>query len=331
MTARIESERQLIETYLAPLSRGVPGAFALTDDAALLTPPAGMSLVVTTDPIIAGVHFFPTDRADDIAWKALAVNISDLAAKGAEPLAYTMTLSFPEAPEPKWMEQFAQGLLSAQTDFGCHLIGGDTDRTPGPLSIGITAIGTVPEGKFVRGQGARARDEVFVTGTLGDAAVGLMLHRDASLFGDALTEGDKSLLVGRYLRPSPRVGLAAVLRAHASAALDISDGFLKDVSRLAGTQGLIIEMDALPLSQSVRAALGLDAKIAEAVLGGGDDYEILAAVPTESARDFVSEAARVGINVSRVGVLDDGGAIRVVGRDGGEISPMRSGYDHFQA
>jgi thiamine-monophosphate kinase len=331
MTRRLASESELIETYLAPLASGMTGAFGLADDAALLTPPVGSSLVLTSDPIIAGVHFLPTDRADDIAWKALAVNMSDLAAKGADPLAYMMTLAFPEPPEETWMAEFAQGLLAAQTDFKCALIGGDTDHTPGPLAIGITAFGTVPEGGFVRRQGAREGDHVFVTGTLGDAAVGLMLHRDPGLFGDALTEGERSLFVGRYLRPMPRLALALVLREHASAALDISDGFVKDVARLAGRFGLTIAFDELPVSPALRSIAQDDERVAGAILAGGDDYEILAAVAPDRSDDFVRDAGRSGVVVTKIGVLESEGPLRVLDADGQPIDVMQTGYDHLQS
>lgn len=328
MTDPVTSERELIETYLAPLARGAAGALGLTDDAAVISPPPGTSLVVSTDPIVAGVHFFADERADDIAWKALAVNVSDLAAKGAEPLAYTMALAFPAPPERAWIELFAKGLASAQLAFGCHLIGGDTDRTPGPLGIGITAIGVLPEGTFVRRNGARPGDEVFVTGTLGDAALGLHLYRREAPLEGVLTEGDASFLLGRYLRPSPRLALAPVLREFASAALDISDGFLKDMRRLIGPMGLTVAFDTLPLSPSARACADRSMVI-DAVLAGGDDYELLVSVPTELVHAFVSEAARVGVAVTSLGRLTAEGYLRILGRDGTEITPTRTGYDHL--
>jgi thiamine-monophosphate kinase len=326
---RVENETDLIQTYLAPLARGMPGAFGLKDDAALISTEPGIDFVISSDPIIAGVHFLATDRADDIAWKALAVNVSDLAAKGATPYAYILTLAFPEAPERAWMASFVQGLAAAQDDFGCHLIGGDTDMTPGPLSIGVTAIGTVPKGGFVRRRGAAPGDHVFVTGTIGDAALGLAIHRDPTLFAEVLTEGDRSLLVGRYLRPSPRTALAEVLREHASAALDISDGLLKDLLRLAAPSGLTLALDSIPMSTPVRAALASDPRVADAVLGGGDDYELLVAVPEDAVPAFAQGAARVGVSVSDLGVLEAGAALDVLGPEGTRIVPRRFGYDHF--
>ena len=171
MTGKVANETELIQTYLAPLAAGFPGALGLADDCALIASDAAHDLVVTTDPIIAGVHFFASDRADDIAWKALAVNVSDLIAKGAAPLAYTMAIAFPQAPDRSWMAAFADGLKAAQLAFGCQLIGGDTDRTPGPLSISITVFGQVPCGQMIKRSSARQGDHVFVTGTLGDSAL----------------------------------------------------------------------------------------------------------------------------------------------------------------
>jgi len=329
VSGRVKSETELIQTYLAPLAQGMPGAFGLADDAALLATEPGTDLVITSDPIIAGVHFFASDKADDIAWKALAVNMSDLAAKGAKPLAYMLTLALPEPPETSWMAAFAQGLRAAQEAFGCQLIGGDTDMTPGPLSIGVTAIGQLPAGKFVRRHGAKAGDHVFVTGTIGDAALGLAIHRDPKRFGDILTDADRCLLIDRYLRPRPRLGLAEALRAHASATLDISDGFLKDLARLSGNLGIEVRLDALPLSSAVRAVLADDAAVADAILGGGDDYELLIAVPPSEIEAFSRGARLSGIGVSDAGVLEAGRPIAVIASDGTRIEPSRSGYDHF--
>jgi thiamine-monophosphate kinase len=325
----IESETELIQTYLAPLASDVPGAFGLTDDAALLSIEPGTDLVVTNDPIIAGVHFFANDKPEDIAWKALAVNMSDLAAKGADPRAYMLALAFPGPPERAWMASFAQGLSAAQQEFGCHLIGGDTDHTPGPLSIGVTAIGTVPTGAFVQRQGAKAGDHVFVTGTIGDAALGLAIRSNPKIFDGVLSDGDKSQLVDRYLRPQPRLGIAEALRKYASAALDISDGLQKDLARLSGPLGIELKLDALPLSSPMRAALASDPRVANLILGGGDDYELLVAVPPDQAAAFAGSAG--GLSVCDVGVLQIGIPTTVIGRDGAPLEADRAGYDHFHA
>ncbi len=331
MARRIQNETELIQTYLAPLTRAAPGAMGLSDDAALIAPEPGTDLVLSTDPIVAGVHFFDTDRADDIAWKAIAVNVSDLVAKGAEPLAYTLALAFPAPPERSWMADFARGLASAQAAFGCHLIGGDTDRTSGPLSIGVTAIGVLPRGSFVPRHGAEAGDHVFVTGTLGDSALGLALHRDSALYGSALTEGDRSFLLGRYLRPSPRLAMTSVLRAYASAALDVSDGLAKDLARLAGGCGIRVALAALPLSPPARAALAADARVIDAAISGGDDYEVLFAVAPDQLADFEKAMALAAVATTQLGVLSASPGIVFLNGEGQAIEFGSTGYDHFGA
>lgn len=332
MSDRIENETELIQTYLAPLTAGFAGAFGLHDDAALIVGEAGHDLVVTTDPVIAGVHFFASDRADDIAWKALAVNISDLAAKGARPLAYTMALALPEAPERAWMANFADGLRSAQLAFNCHLIGGDTDRSPGPLSISITAFGRVPKGQMVRRGTAAVGDHVFVTGTLGDAALGLEIHRPGSHFGAQLTSGDRSFLAGRYLRPSPRIEVIPVLRAFASAALDVSDGLTKDLARLAAaaSAGVRVQADALPLSGPARKMIASDPNCMNAVVAGGGDYEIVFSIPPDRLAAFHEAVRAVPVQVTGIGVLKPGQGVALYDDSGNALHFRASGYDHFR-
>ncbi|MEZ5901109.1 MAG: thiamine-phosphate kinase [Hyphomicrobiaceae bacterium] len=331
MTQRVTSETELIQKYLAPLSAGAPGALGLSDDAAFFTPPEDCDVVVTTDPIVAGVHFFADGRADDIAWKALAVNVSDLAAKGAEPIGYTMALSFPEPPEHEWMAMFAQGLASAQKAFGLSLLGGDTDHTKGALSVAITVLGAVPRGRMVRRNGASAGDALFVTGTLGDAALGLALQRQTNLFDEALTSGDMGFLRARYLRPAPRLEIMSILRRYASAALDISDGFAKDLGKLAAGAGARAEVhfNALPLSPPARIMIQAHPAWSREILAGGDDYEILFAVPEAKLELLKDEIAQLPINVSQVGWLQQGTGVVVVDAAGGAMPLDRTGYDHF--
>lgn len=331
VTDRVHNETELIETYLAPLTRGCAGAFGLKDDAALIEVDAGTDLVISTDPIIAGVHFFATDDAADIAWKALAVNVSDLVAKGAEPVGYTMALAFPEAPERAWMGKFASGLRAAQEAFGLTLVGGDTDRTSGPLSISVTAFGAVPREAFVPRNGARPGDRVFVSGTLGDAALGLKLHWDPS-FIDGLSADHRQRLISRYLRPEPRLALIPVLRRFATAALDVSDGFAKDLARLAGGAhaGIDVPVSRLPLSEAARSALSSAPEAAiSAALSGGDDYEVIFAVTDDDAAALESAARIAGVAITEIGALGAGVALRFIADNGTEISLASLGYDHF--
>lgn len=330
MTGTITSETELIQTYLAPLASS-KGALGLKDDAGYFTPPPGADIVVTTDPVISGVHFLASERADDIAWKALAVNISDLVAKGAVPLAYTMALAFPEAPSHEFMRVFARGLADAQASFGCTLIGGDTDKTKGPLSISITAFGAVPGGRIVQRTTAAIGDEIFVTGTLGDAALGLMLHEKPEAISGGLTDGDKGFLMARYLRPEPRLELAPLLRAYASAALDISDGLAKDLQRLAwgaGGQARAV-FSSLPLSPSAKLVVLADPAQKAAVIAGGDDYEILFTVPPSLADDLRHDTAHLAFKVTHIGTLVPGEGVMLTETDGTSVSLGRGGWDHF--
>ncbi|MEQ1717463.1 MAG: thiamine-phosphate kinase [Hyphomicrobium sp.] len=331
MSDKIANETELIQTYLAPLAAGERGALGLKDDAAYITPPPGTDLVITTDPIIAGVHFFSHERADDIAWKAIAVNISDLAAKGAAPLAYTMALAFHEVPGHAWMALFARGLADAQEQFGCTLVGGDTDRTSGPLSVSVTAFGAVPAGRMVLRNGARIGDHVFVTGTLGDAALGLALHRDPGLMGQSVTSGDKGFLVARYLRPAPRLALAPLLREFATGSLDISDGLAKDLARLAAGAGgrADVGFAGLPLSPSAQVMITADAAWASAVISGGDDYEVIFAVSPGRLTAARTAFEAMPFKVTEIGRIGVGRGVLIRDAAGRPMALGPLGYDHF--
>ncbi len=333
-TTRIEGEDDLVREFLAPLAAGFPGALGLTDDCAVLTPAPGTELVLKTDPVVAGVHFFADDDPADIAWKALAVNVSDLAAKGAAPRIYLMALSLPEAPERAWMAKFAAGLGEAQRAFGIQLAGGDTDRTPGHFSICLTVIGEVPAGRMVRRAAARAGHAIYVSGTLGDSALGLALRTDATLAARlGLTAGEAAHAIGRYLRPEPRIGLAPALLAHAGAAMDLSDGLLKDLGRMCGASGVgarIVAAD-LPLSPAMRRAIAAEPERINAAIAAGDDYEILATVDTSSCAAFEAAAQAAGVAVTRIGEITATLEVHVLGADGAPLSPARPGWDHFQA
>jgi len=326
-------EDELIQATFAPLARGFPGAFGLEDDCALLTPPAGEDLVLTTDAVAAGVHFLPDDAPADIAWKALAVNVSDLAAKGARPIAYLLSVAFPERPGPAWLQELSRGLGEAQAAFGILLAGGDTDRRPGPVSLTVTAIGAVPKGRMVRRATARAGDLLFLSGTVGDSALGLRLRQDperAQSWG--LDEAQVQALVGRYLRPMPRIGLAPLLLTLASAAMDVSDGLVKDCARLARASKVAARLDArrLPLSAAAHVALSHVPDLVRTVVGGGDDYEILAAVPPDRAEAFVSASSAAGFAVTQIGDLGEGTGLGVTGLDGAALALDSEGWDHFR-
>jgi len=327
-----ESEEALIAEFWAPLAADLGGAYDLQDDCATIAPPPGTELVVTADALIAGVHFLPDEEPASIAWKALAVNVSDLVAKGATPLAYLMTLALPGKPARDWLASYAAGLAAAQQAFGCRLAGGDTDRTPGPLSVSITALGTVPIGGMVRRAGARPGDHVYVSGTIGDATLGLAVRLNEQAVLAQLAPEAQRYLAGKFSRPQPPVALGAALRACASAAIDISDGLLKDFDRLCRVSGVSGSLDAsrVPLSEAARTAIDSGIRTAADLMTGGEDYEVLATVPPGRAAEFEQRAAACDTRVTRIGEVGDGQAGASVLSVSGE--PMRvekMGWDHF--
>ena len=326
----VGSEEAIVQGFLAPLARGFAGALGLTDDCALVGIAPGHELVVTTDSLIEGVHFFAGEMP---AFKALAVNVSDLAAKGAKPLAYLMTLALPELPTRAWLEVFAAELKRAQETFGCHLIGGDTDRTPGPLTISITALGVVPAGTMVRRSTARAGDAVYVTGTIGDATLGLRLARDPAAgetWGLALDA--QAFLLDRFRAPVPTLALAGALRTYASAAIDISDGLVKDFDRLCRASGAGGQLEAprVPLSPAARSVLGRKRVVLADLLTGGEDYEVLFTVPPARAPAMEAAAAAVNVAIARIGrITGEAGAVIVLDEAGLPLSLPQTGWDHF--
>jgi thiamine-monophosphate kinase len=331
---KIDSEEAMIGAFFAPLTDGFPGAFDLADDCAALAPEPGTDLVVTTDAVVAGVHVFADEDPGAVAWKALAVNISDLTAKGAAPRAYLMMLSLPDAPERAWLTAFCEGLRAAQKTFRCHLIGGDTDRVPGPLSVAITAMGSVPSGRMVRRGSARPGDHVYVSGTIGDAALGLALRKDRAMAGRCgLAPDMAAALDAAYARPRPPVTLAPVLLAHARAAMDVSDGLVKDFSRMcraSGTGGRI-EAARVPLSPAARAVIAASEIALEDLISGGEDYQVLAAVAPDAAEAFEHAAAAACTTVTRIGaVMEPDAGFHVVDVEGRSMTFTRTGWDHFQ-
>lgn len=331
MPRTIACEEDLIRTYLAPLARAHAGASDLADDCAIFTPAPGTELIVTTDAVAAGVHFFPDDAPEDIAWKALAVNVSDLAAKAAVPRVYQMALSFPEAPTHEFMQRFASGLAEAQAAFAIVLSGGDTDQRPGPMTITITAIGEIPTGIRLTRDRARPGDAIFVTGTLGCAACGLKLRRDdADARNWPLSAADKSGLVARYLRPEPRLAAARILHQHATAAMDLSDGLAKDLGRLAAAAraGAVVDAARLPLSPAVARLAASHPDVTDLVLSGGDDYELLFTAPTIAETAIAEAASAIGLKVTRIGTMSDQRGLRLSTLTG-ERPMQPKGWDHF--
>lgn len=322
-------EFALIERYFRPLAVD-PGAFNLTDDAAVYVPPAGEDIVLKADLIAAGVHFFPDDPPDAVASKVLRVNLSDLASKGATPVGYLLSLALPADWTEDWIRDFASGLAADQQRFGVSLFGGDTSRAAGGLTVSIAAFGRVPAGAMVRRSGAAPGDQVFVSGTLGDAALGLRIRLGTI---DAMPAGKAAdHLLDRYLLPQPRVTLAPVLLRYATGALDLSDGLVGDfahVCRASAVSGEI-EADAIPLSAAARSLVESDATALASVLTGGDDYEILATVPEPDAEAFATDAAAAGVPVTRIGrVIEGEGAPVVLDSGGNALALDKASHVHF--
>jgi thiamine-monophosphate kinase len=321
-------EDDLIARYFKPLATA-PGALGLTDDAAILQA-GGDDVVVTTDAIVAGVHFLPDDPPDTVARKALRVNLSDLAAKGADPAGFVLTLALRDVSDA-WLAPFARALGEDADTFRCPLLGGDTVSTPGPAMISVTAFGRVPLGKMVKRSTARAGDVLVVSGTIGDAALGLaILKREGGpLDNDTAARAG---LVERYRIPQPRVALAHVVRDHASAAMDVSDGLMGDLAKLCDVSGVsaVVEAAALPLSGPARTWLSSDPSLIARLVSGGDDYEILCAVPENRLAAFQLAARSAGVPVSVIGRIVAGrSAPRLVDAGNREIPLQRRSYSHF--
>jgi len=328
-------EFEIIRRFFAPLAKGAPGAFGLTDDAAALDVPPGQSLVVTSDALVAGVHFLADDTAADVAAKALRVNLSDLASMGARPMAYTLALALTRETGVEWLEPFARALAADQELFGIHLIGGDTVATPGPLTLSICAFGCVAQGAALRRSGAQVGDAVFVTGTIGDAALGLIALR-TGLAG--VTTADQDALAARYRRPIPRTACGLRLVGLAKAAVDVSDGLVADLGHICETSGTaaVIETARVPLSAAARAALAVGAGSWRDILSGGDDYELLFAAPPDSEPTLAGISKSLDLPITRIGRIvertatdDPDRLVGVTDLDGRRMMLEGSGYRHF--
>jgi thiamine-monophosphate kinase len=314
----LPAEFALIARHFRPLAG--PGALDLRDDAALLTPPPGRQLVLTADAMVAGVHFLPDDPPDLIGRKLLRVNLSDLAAKGAVPLSYLMTVSTPRDTPDTWFAGFAAGLAQDQATYGVSLLGGDTTSTPGPISLSLTIIGHVAPGTAVHRCGASAGDEIWVTGTIGDGALGLAAAQGRIV-------DPTGFLLDRYRLPQPRIGLD--LAGIASAAMDVSDGLVQDLGHICRASGLAAELlaDRVPLSPAATAA---GADWLPTCLTGGDDYELLLAVPPDRTAALQAAAARASIAVTRIGHFHSGPAEVMVRQTSGEpLALSGQGWSHF--
>lgn len=310
MTRR--GEFDLIAALFAPLAKGAPGAFDLTDDAACLDLEPSRELVVTADAVIGGVHFRMDDPPDLVARKALRVNLSDLAAKGARPRGFLQALMLNESVGDAYLEAYARGLTADVATFGIPLIGGDTTSGPGPFAVAVTALGDVPRGRALLRSGARAGDLLCVTGTIGDGTFGL-----ACLDGRLTAPvADRDFLIGRYRLPTPRLGVGAALTGRAHACADISDGLIADVGHIcrASRVGAVIARDDVPLSPAARGIIGREPSRWADVLGGGDDYELAFTLPEADAAALGEITVQTGVDITVIG--------RIVAREDVKLPPV---------
>lgn len=319
------AEHTRIARYFAPLAAAEPGAFALVDDAALLTPPDGKRLVVTTDSVIAGTHVLLDAAPQHIAQKLVRRNLSDLAAMGATPWRYTLNLHTPRGQAEDWFDDFTATLAVEQEQFGMVLAGGDSTSGNGPIHATMTCIGLMARAPLTR-QGAQANDDLYASGTLGDAAMGLkLLQRNIALSSDTATQ--QSFLIDRYHCPTPRLTLGESLCGIATSAMDISDGLLADLAKLSAASGIgaTVEAAALPLSPALCMLAGDAAR--DDALSGGDDYELLFTAPP-TARDAIANLARtLSLPLTRIGSMG-GSTVRVVAANGAEIATLKQGWSH---
>ncbi len=316
------NEFELIERLFRPLATDREAALDLGDDVALLRPEPGRELVLSKDALVAGVHFFEEDPPQQVAAKLLRVNLSDLAAKGADPLAYLLVLARPSTLADDWLAAFARGLEEDQERFGLGLIGGDTVATPGPLTLSLTILGSVPEGGAILRRGARPGDRLWVSGTLGDAAIGLRIRR-----GLAVPEDQALPFLARYLLPEPRIELGRRLRGIAHAAIDISDGLVADLGHLCrqSAVGAQVHAHRIPISQRAKTIPGS----LRSALTGGDDYELLFAAPEVETERIRRLSEELSLPLACIGETVEGEGVRVLDEKGRELAIEEPGWRHF--
>lgn len=325
-------EFEVIEHYFAPLAK-TQAAFALRDDAAVITPPEGEDLVITKDMLCAGIHFFDNDPPDLIARKALRVNLSDLIAKGAKPLGYLLGIGLDGTLDACWLEKFANGLACDQRDFGLTLWGGDTIKAGERVTISITMIGTVPSKSSVLRSGASEGDILYVTGTIGDSTLGLLLRLEEGLDHDAvLSREARAHLKKRYLLPEPRLDIIEPLRSFASASMDISDGLAGDLDKLsrASDVSAYVEWKRIPISEAAQEVLRMRPNLQSRLFSGGDDYEVLMTIPDEKTAAFEEACAKINVPIKAIGTMKKGyTAPKFIGPRGNSLQFNELSFVHF--
>lgn len=320
-------EFQMIAELFAPLAAGFPGALGLKDDAALLAAEPGTETVATVDAMVAGIHFLPDDPPELVARKLVRVNLSDLAAKGARPFAVLLAAAFPKGTDIAWLRRFAAGLGEDLRAFDVGLAGGDTVATSGPLTLSLTALGRVGQGRAVLRSGALPGDRLWVTGTIGDGALGLLAAQGHLAVGPE----HAAYLTDRYRLPRPRVAAGRGLVGLASAGMDVSDGLIQDLGHLCRASGVsaVIEAAKVPLSAAARAALDADVSRLASVLTGGDDYELLFTAPPGADGAVERLARSVGHPITAIGVIAAGDGVTCVDATGRPVALPQGGWRHF--
>jgi thiamine-monophosphate kinase len=326
-----KTEFDLIKSYFAPLTSNYPEAYGLRNDAALISEDPDKSTVVTMDTLVEGIHFFSSDPAEDIAKKSLRVNLSDLAAMGAKPTGYTLSISYNTSVSVEWVQAFTKGLAADQKIFKCHLIGGDTVSTPGPLTIALTCFGSVPRNKCLYRTTGLEDDDIWVSGTIGDSAAGLKLLKKEVKTKNSNAE---SFLVNRYRVPQPRtlLGIALLERDISQTALDVSDGLLADVNHIAKGSDLQARIfsSKIPLSNAYQDVFQNtpDRGILLAATGG-DDYEILFTAQPKKQEQILELSKELNIQITRIGVLTQGNDTLLLDKNNEEITVTNNGWTHF--
>lgn len=320
-----KGEFERIADYFAPLAAGFRGAYGLTDDAATIAPRAGNSLVVTTDTIVEGVHYIGDETADLIARKLLRVSLSDVAAMGATPVAYTLNVALGKDVSDAWLDRFVGGLKQDQDEYNIHLIGGDSVSTAGPVVLTATVFGEVEEGRALRRSGAQPSDGVFVSGTLGDGALGLLAAR--GILGNENPEALR-VLTDRYRLPRPRTILGSSLVGVATAAADISDGLMADLGHIvnASAVGAKIECERFPISQEAGQIVMDRSDLVSLAATGGDDYELVFTAQEDQVSAFLSDWS--GVTVTRIGSITEGRGVQAVDSRGETVSFAQAGFQH---
>ena len=326
MSGEPVDEFERIRRFFAPLAG--PGGLDLLDDAALVDCRAGQRLVVTADAIVEGVHYLPVDPPELVARKLLRVNLSDLAAMGARPLHYLLTTALPAVHGADWVAAFARGLAEDQRRFQVSLLGGDSVATPGPAALSLTAIGEVTAGMEIRRSGALVDDLVWVSGTIGDAYLGLAVLRGAY---SQLAPEHRAGLIGRFRIPEPRVELGPRLAGLAHAMIDVSDGLLADLGHICETSNVAarVEVETLPLSPAAKEVVDQQVDLRVSLAAGGDDYELLFTAPASATKAIEELSSILGLPITMIGLIERGKGVRLVDSDGRAIPVDHAGYHHF--